>query len=44
MKILSIKPGPKVGKILNELFEEVADDPKKNNKDYLLKRLETLSS
>lgn len=39
MKILNIKPGPKVGKVLNSLFEEVADDPKKNNRDYLLERI-----
>ena len=41
MKVLGIKPGPKVGKILNELFEEVADDKTKNTKEYLLNRLES---
>ena len=39
MKILNIKPGPKVGEVLKMLFEQVADDPKKNNRDYLQKRL-----
>lgn len=39
MKILNIKPGPKVGEILNKLFEEVAEDAKKNNREYLLKRI-----
>ena len=39
MKTLGIKPGPEVGRILNELFEEVADDKTKNTKDYLLKKL-----
>ena len=39
MKVLGIKPGPEVGRILNELFEEVADDNTKNTKEYLLKRL-----
>ena len=39
MKILGIDPGPKVGEILKTLFEEVADDPKKNNREYLLKRI-----
>src|SRR3989344_290963 len=29
MKALNIKPGPEVGRILNELFEEVADDKTK---------------
>ena len=43
MKVLGIKPGPEVGKILNELFEEVADDKTKNTKEYLLKRVSELS-
>ena len=38
MKILSIKPGPKVGKILNKLFEEVDENPDLNNREYLEKR------
>jgi putative nucleotidyltransferase with HDIG domain len=42
MEILKIKPGPKVGMILNAVFEEVLDDPKKNEKEYLLKRAEEL--
>ncbi len=42
MKTLGIKPGPKVGEILNKLFEEVQEDPKKNKKDYLLGRLPDL--
>jgi len=40
MKILKIKPGPLVGKILNSLFEEVAEDKEKNKREYLLKRIE----
>lgn len=39
MKILGIGPGPKVGEVLKKLFEEVADDSKKNNREYLLKRM-----
>lgn len=39
MEILKIKPGPKVGEVLNKLFEEVADDPKKNKREYLLDRI-----
>lgn len=43
MKTLNIKPSPKVGEILNMLFEEVDEDLSKNNKDYLLKRLKELN-
>lgn len=39
MKELNIKPGPAVGKILQELFEEVDEDLSKNNKDYLIQRI-----
>lgn len=39
MKELKIKPGPKVGEILQKLFEEVDEDLSKNNKEYLLKRI-----
>lgn len=39
MKILKIKPGPKVGKILNKLFAEITESPEKNKKEYLTKRI-----
>ncbi len=39
MKTLQIKPGPKVGEILQKLFEEVDEDLSKNNKEYLTKRV-----
>lgn len=42
MKELKIKPGPKIGKILQKLFEEVDEDLSKNNKEYLLKRMNEL--
>ncbi len=42
MKVLGLSPGPRVGKILNKLFEEVADDKTKNNRDYLLERLRSM--
>lgn len=42
MKILKIGPGPKVGKVLNALFEEVEEDSKKNNREYLLSRIPKL--
>ncbi len=38
MELLNIKPGPKVGFVLNILLEEVLDDPKRNEKEYLSKR------
>lgn len=39
MKILNLKPGPKVGEILKKLFDEVMDDAAKNEKEYLLKKI-----
>lgn len=39
MEILNIKPGPKVGEILNKLFDEIAEDANKNNREYLAKRI-----
>jgi putative nucleotidyltransferase with HDIG domain len=42
MTVLSLSPGPKVGKILNQLFQEVEKDNSKNKRDYLLKRLKEL--
>ncbi len=43
METLNIKPGPKVGEILNKLFEEVEEDYKKNEREYLLGRLQELN-
>ncbi|OGH03122.1 MAG: hypothetical protein A2798_01690 [Candidatus Levybacteria bacterium RIFCSPHIGHO2_01_FULL_37_17] len=42
MRILNIKPGPKVGEILKKLFEEVDENLKLNNKEYLEKRIKEL--
>ena len=42
MKILKITPGPKVGAILKILLAEVLEDPQKNEKDYLRKRIKEL--
>lgn len=36
MQALKIKPGPKVGKVLNDLLEKVLDDPKLNEREKLL--------
>ena len=44
MRILNIKPGPKIGEILQKLFEEVDEDLTKNNKDYLTKRVKEIST
>ena len=44
MKTLSIEPGPLVGKILNQLFEEVEEDKHKNKRDYLLKKMKAIKN
>lgn len=43
MDVLKIKPGPRVGLILNALLGEILDDPKKNEKEYLNKKAIELS-
>lgn len=43
MRELGIEPGPKVGQILAQLFEEVLEDRKRNTRDYLLARLKQLA-
>jgi len=42
MNLLNIEPGPKVGWMLSALLDEILDDPNKNSKDYLEKRIEEL--
>ncbi len=42
MEVLKIKPGPKVGEILQKLFEEVLEDSSKNNRNYLIDRMKEL--
>lgn len=42
IRILRIKPGPIIGKILNQIFEEVDEDLAKNNKEFLTKRVEEI--
>jgi len=39
MKALKIKPGPKVGKILNKLFDQIVNGKLKNEREVLLKSL-----
>jgi putative nucleotidyltransferase with HDIG domain len=43
IKILKIKGGPKVGKVLEKLFDEVMEEAKKNQREYLLKRIKELA-
>lgn len=43
IETLHIKPGPKIGYLLHSLLEEVLDDPKKNTKEFLMKRAQELS-
>ncbi len=42
MDILKIEPGPKVGKILSILLEEVIENPEKNTKENLKSRIKEL--
>lgn len=44
MKELNMKPGPKMGYILNILLDEVLDEPKNNKKEYLVKRAKELDN
>jgi putative nucleotidyltransferase with HDIG domain len=43
MEILKITPGPKIGEVLNQLFEEVIEDSNKNNREYLLSRIKEVA-
>jgi putative nucleotidyltransferase with HDIG domain len=43
MKLLDMKPGPKIGLILHALLEETLDDPAKNTKKYLEEKTEKLA-
>jgi len=42
MKSLKIKPGPKIGQILDILLGYVIEDPKKNKKEFLEKEIKRL--
>ncbi len=42
MDIMEISPGPVVGSVISILLSEVISDPKKNAKDTLVKRVESL--
>ena len=42
MEILKIEPGPKVGKVLSILLDEVLDNPELNKGDHLMRRVREL--
>lgn len=44
MKILNVRPGPKIGWILDILLDEVLEEPEKNGKEYLEKRIAELGA
>jgi len=44
MGTLKIDSGPRVGLILNALLAEVIEDPQRNSKNYLIKRIKELAS
>ncbi|MCS7092994.1 MAG: HD domain-containing protein [Patescibacteria group bacterium] len=44
MKILGVKPGPIVGKVLNELFQMVVDKKLVNDREVLLKEIESFKT
>jgi len=44
IKELHMKPGPRMGWILNALLEEVLGEPSKNTKEYLVGRVKELDS
>jgi len=41
---MGMKPGPELGDVLDTLFEEVVEDPKKNNRDYLFSKAKKLAN
>lgn len=42
MKILKLKPGPKIGQVLDILLGKVLENPKNNKKDFLEKEIKKL--
>ena len=42
MEVLHMKPGPRMGWVLNALLEEVLEDPRKNTKEILCEIVESL--
>lgn len=44
MKLLNVTPGPVIGKIMDQLLEEVLDDPERNTSEYLSARAKEMAS
>lgn len=44
MKTLGVKPGPIIGKVLNDLFSDVESGKLKNEREILLKRLDKIQA
>jgi len=42
IKLLNIKPGPRIGTLVNYLLQEVIEDPKNNTREYLAKKAREL--
>ena len=42
MRVLKLKPGPKVGEILEKLFNEVVENNIPNEREVLLKNIKTI--
>lgn len=40
MEILGIKPGPKVGEVLSDIFKEIEEKPELNEREVLIKKIE----
>ncbi len=43
IKVLDIKPSPKIGQILDVLLSEIIEDPSLNNKEHLIKKSKELN-
>ena len=43
MKMLSVRPGPKVGQVLSYLLSEVLSEPKNNTKKYLTAKVKEIT-
>lgn len=44
MEVLKVQPGPIIGRVLKELFDEVLEDTSKNNREYLLQRIKEVAN
>ncbi len=42
MEMLDLRPGPRVGEILQKLFDEVEENPQLNEREILLEKIKKL--